>query len=146
MHDDALDDEDDDKLLQRLVAANQPFLQSQLDTVRAGNPDLAFACGVHEDITLMVSAPDDFPLELAYRGERDVRSALAAYSALMQPSTIRLLPEPHANLIFREGRAQFVTSSGLSSEVYFIERFNYRDKRLAYVQIVIQYVIPTKDG
>jgi hypothetical protein len=140
MHD-FLSEEEFEAAEQVRVEANQQFLESQLDAVRTGDPDLVFACGVHDEITLNVSAPDDYPLSRCFGGEGEVRSALAAYMAVMQAASVTyLMPEPWANLIFRVGHARCVMASGQSATLSFIERFNYRDQRLAYVQIVMNYV------
>ena len=76
--------------------------------------------GVHEDISLNVSA------------------ALAAYTNAMHVQAVaRVIRAPKGNITWREGRATCVMSTGLSADLFFVERFNYRRKRLAYIQIVL---------
>jgi hypothetical protein len=102
--------------------------------------DSVFMFGVHDDISLNVSTPDDFPLGRFFVGEQDVRAALAAYTDAMHLQAVaRVIRAPKGNITWRDGRAPCVMSTGLSADLFFIERFNYRRKRLAYIQIVLDH-------
>ena len=126
-----------DSVDDHIRSQNLRTLQSQIDAIARG--DLAVvlqqAC---EDVTLEIFVPPEFPFVRSATGSEAFRLALEqnfAAVANQQPTILDLFSEGDRIVLFgREtGRIQ---STGVAYDIEFVQRFTFRDGRLASVQVI----------
>jgi uncharacterized protein len=123
---------------------NLRTLQSQIDAIARG--DLAVvlqqAC---DDVELEIFVPPEFPFTRSAIGAGPFRDAVEANFAAVadqKPDIVDLFSEGEKVVLF--GRETgIIKSTGIRYDIEYVQRFTFRDGRLAGVQIIGAYSRPT---
>jgi ketosteroid isomerase-like protein len=121
-------------------------LQGALDAIARG--DLGSVLdGAVEDVTLDIYAPPEFPFVRTARGADAFRAALKHNFGAVhdQRPEVRDLFADGDRIVLLGRETGVIRQSGLTYDVEFVERFTFRDARLASVQIIAAYSKPSGD-
>ena len=117
-------------------------LQTHLEAIGRGDFDPVLI-DAHDDVTLEIFAPPEFPWIRQARGLADLRAALLQNfgSVEDQQPTIRdVFAEGEMVIVFGAETGR-IRGSGMPYQVEFVERFTFREGRLAAIRIVGAYAI-----
>ena len=118
-------------------AAHLRAIQAQIDAISAG--DVASVLGqAHHDVELEIFAPLHFPWVTRARGLDEVRRAIAHNFDTVdeqRPEVLNIVSE--GDVVVMIGRERgLIRATGERYDVQFVQRFTFRDGRLAAVQII----------
>jgi ketosteroid isomerase-like protein len=121
-------------------------LQGALDAIARGDLDSVLDNAV-DDVTLDIYAPPEFPFVRTARGSEAFRAALRHNFGAVdeQRPEVRDLFADGDRIVLLGRETGVIRQSGLTYDVEFVERFTFRDARLASVQIIAAYSKPTGD-
>jgi ketosteroid isomerase-like protein len=122
---------------------NVRSVQAELDAIGRGDFE-AVLHDAHDDVTLEIFAPPEFPWIRQAHGLADLRAALLQNfgSVEDQRPTIRDVFAEGDTVILFGAETGRIRGSGLPYQVEFVERFTFRDGRLAAIRIVGAYATP----
>jgi ketosteroid isomerase-like protein len=112
-------------------------VQSQLEAIARGDFEAVLAQAA-DDVTLDIFAPMEFPWIRHARGVSELRAAMQQnFSAVedQQPEITNVHTETNAVVLFGRERGRLV-ATGQAYDLEFVERFTFRDERLAAVRII----------
>jgi ketosteroid isomerase-like protein len=121
-------------------------LEAQVEAIARGDFSRVLAQAT-DDVTLEIFAPPEFPFIRSARGSGAFQLAIERNFAAVTDQ------RPQIRDVFAEGEkivlfgreTGTIQSSGVRYEVEFVERFIYREGRLAAVQIVVAHSRPGGD-
>lgn len=116
-------------------------IQTQLDAVSRGDFDAVLA-QAHDDATLEIFAPPEFPWIRRAAGASALREALVQNFGSVdnqRPEIRDVFTEGDTVILFGRERG-VIRTTGLAYHVEFVERFTFRHGRLAAVRIVAAHV------
>lgn len=135
------------KLEQAAADSGQPSsaplirsVQHQIDAIAKGDFEAVLAQAL-PDVTLDIFAPPDFPWIRQGRGAADLRRALQHNFGSVedqQPKITRIFTEGDTVVLFGRERGR-IRATGQAYDVEFVEKFTFRDERLAAVRIIAAY-------
>ena len=121
-------------------------LQAALDAIGRGDLASVFDNAI-EDVTLDIYAPPEFPFVRTARGAGPFRAALEHNFGAVheQRPEVRDLFADGDRIVLLGRETGVIRQSGRTYDVEFVERFTFRDSRLASVQIIAAYSKPSGD-
>ena len=113
-------------------------VQAQIDAIERGDFE-SLLRDAHDDVTLEIFAPPQFPFIAAAHGRSELLAAVTHNFATVDEQT------PHIRDIFTEGDTVIlfgrergkVRLTGAPYDVEFVQRLTFRDSRLASIRIVV---------
>ena len=116
-------------------------IQDQLEAIQRGDFE-AVLQQAHDDATLEIFAPPEFPWVRRATGSAELRAALTQNFGSVtdqRPEVREIFTESDTVILFGRERG-VIRQSGLAYDVEFVERFSFRDHRLSAVRIVAAHV------
>ena len=126
-----------------MTGSQQPHhaISEQLEAIESRDIDSVFH-NAHDDVTLEIFAPPEFPIARQAKGLHEFREAITRNFGAVEEQ------RPHIREVFAEGDTVILFGSetgtlrdtAVSYSVEFVERFTFRDGRLAALRIVAAHV------
>lgn len=112
-------------------------IEAQLDAIARGDFDAVFD-SAHDEVTLEIFAPPEFPWIRQTRGIAELRHAIAQNFGSVddqQPEIRDVFVEGDTVILFGRERGA-IRQTGRRYDMEFVQRFSFREGRLASVRIV----------
>lgn len=119
-------------------------VQAQLEAIARGEFDEVLQ-QAQPDVTLDIFAPPEFAWVRHARGVADLRHAVEHNFGTVEdqrPEITNVLTETNVVVLFGRERGR-VKSTGVAYDMEFVERFTFREDRLAAVRIIAAYTVPS---
>ena len=118
-------------------------MEARIEAISSGDFGRVLAHAT-EDVTLEIFAPPEFPFLRSARGSSAFRQVIEQNVAAVtdQRPEIRDAFAEGDKIVVLGRETGTIRSSGIRYEVEFVERFIYREGRLAAVQIVLAHSRP----
>jgi ketosteroid isomerase-like protein len=118
-------------------------VQRQIEAIERGDLDSVLALA-HPEVTLDIFAPPEFPWIRRTRGIDELRRTLRHNFETVEdqrPEITNILAEGDAVVIFGRERGRF-REGQRPYDVEFVQRFTFRDERLAALRIIVANTSP----
>jgi uncharacterized protein len=123
--------------------SNIRSVQMQIDAIGRGDLD-AVLSQAHDDVTLDIFAPREFAFIRHAQGLADLRRAIEQNFAAVEdqrPEIANVFAEGDTVVLF--GREQGrIRATGQPYDMEFVERFTFREGRLAAIRIIAAHTAP----
>jgi uncharacterized protein len=123
--------------------ANIRSLHGQIEAIARGDID-AFLTHAHDDATLDIFAPPELPWIRHAQGAAELRRALEQNFGSVEeqsPELTNVIADGDTVVLFGRERGR-IRSTGQRYDVEFVERFTFRNDRLAAIRIIAAYAPP----
>lgn len=121
-------------------------LQAQIDAIACGDLATSLADAV-PDVVLTIFAPPEFPFVRHAQGLDALKAALEHnFNAVedQNPTVLDIFVEGSTVVLFGRETGR-IARSGTAYNVEFVEKFTFRDGRLAEVRIIAAHTAPVGD-
>jgi uncharacterized protein len=122
--------------------SNIAAVHAQIDAIARGDLDAVLAQAA-PDVALSIFAPPEFPWIRRARGIEELRAAIRQNFAAVEeqrPEISSVFAEGDAVVIFGHERGRLV-ATGAAYSVEFVQRYTFRDGRLADVRIIAAHAV-----
>jgi len=113
-------------------------IHAQVDAIERGDIESVLQ-HAHDDVTFEIFAPPQFPFVSSAHGLEELRAAVMHNFAVVldqQPEIRDIFAEGDTVILFGRERGR-LRDRGVPYDVEFVQRFAFRDGRLASVRIVV---------